>query len=137
MSRAALIARARAAAEAGMEDACTIRRRDAASDVTDPDTGQVTAAYAAPDPLYAGRCRVQQQQAQANQQDAGEDYTLLLRLEVQLPVAGTEGLQVGDEITITAAAYDDDLTGRVFLVRDLSHKTHASARRVQVTERTD
>lgn len=135
MSRADLLANARAFAAEGMDDTCTIRRRNAAADATDPDTGQITKAYVTPD-LYAGKCRVQQQ-AQANQQDAGEDYTLLLRLEVQLPVAGTEGLQVGDEITITAAAHDQDLAGRTFLVRDLSHKTHGTARRVQVTERTD
>ncbi len=136
MSRSALIGRARAAAEAGMADTCTIRRRDASADVTDPDTGQVTAGYVTPDP-YVGKCRVQQQQAQAQQQDAGEDYTLLLRLEVQLPVVGSEGLQVGDEVTITAAAHDADLVGRVFLIRDLFHKTDASSRRVSVTERTD
>jgi hypothetical protein len=135
MSRAALLARARAAAEAGMADTCTIRRRNAAADATDPNTGHITKGYVTPD-LYVGKCRVQQQQAQAQQQEAGEDYTLLLRLEVQLPMT-VVGLQVGDEITITAAAHDPDLPGRTFLVRDLAHKTDATARRVQVTERTD
>ncbi len=136
MDRQALLQRAREFAEEGMVDACTIRRRNAPGDVTDPDTGQITQAYVSPDP-YTGKCRVQQQQAQAQQQDAGEDYTLLLRLEVQLPVVGSEGLQVGDEVTITAAAHDADLVGRVFLIRDLFHKTDASSRRVSVTERTD
>lgn len=137
MSAATALARGQAAAEKLMVDACTIRRRDPDSDVTDPDTGEVTKAYAAPDPLYAGKCRVQQALAQAQQQDAGEDYLLLLRLEVHLPVAGTTGLQVGDEVTVTASVHDPDLAGRVFLVRDLFHKTHPTSRRVQVTERTD
>jgi hypothetical protein len=46
------------------------------------------------------------------------------------------GLEVGDEITITASR-DPDLVGRAFLARDLFHKTDLTARRVGVTERTD
>ena len=126
------MARGRAAAEALMVDACTVRR--ATGETTDPDTGEVERTYAT---VYTGKCRVQQSLAQAQQQDAGEDYMLLLRLEVQLPVAGSEGLSVGDEVTITASVNDPDLTGRVFRIRDLFHKTHATSRRVQATERTD
>jgi hypothetical protein len=37
---------------------------------------------------------------------------------------------------MTASAYDPDLPGRVFLVRDLFGKTEATARRVQVEEVT-
>lgn len=47
------------------------------------------------------------------------------------------GLEAGDEITITAATFDADLTGRLFKIRDLMHKTHATARRVQIIEKTD
>lgn len=130
MSRAALLARARAAAQAGMADTCTIRRR--AGETTDENSGVVTPTW---DALYAGKCRVQQAIAQAAQHDVGEDYLLQMRLEVQLPMAVT-GLAVGDEVTITASQ-DPDLVGRVFLVRDLFHKTDASSRRVGVTERTD
>ena len=131
MNRAEVTARGRIAAEQGMVDACTIRRRTGES--TDPDTGETTPAYLTP---YAGKCRVQQSPAQAQQQDAGQDFMLLLRLEVQLPMS-VVGLQVGDEITITASVHDPDLVGRTFLIRDLAHKTHATARRMQVTERTD
>lgn len=115
-----------------MADACTIRRTSG-SGATDPDTGYPTQTYTQ---LYAGKCRVQQAQAQAQREDVGEDHLLLLRLEVQLPVAGTEGLQVGDEITMTAAANDADLVGRVFRIHDLAHKTDPTARRVQCIERT-
>ena len=52
-------------------------------------------------------------------------------------MVGSEGLEVNDEITITASVNDADLVGRVFLVRDLMHKTHPTARRVGVVERTD
>lgn len=130
MSRAALLARARAAAQAGMADTCTIRRR--AGETTDENSGVVTPTW---DDLYAGKCRVQQAIAQAAQHDVGEDYLLQMRLDVQLPMAVT-GLAVGDEITITASQ-DPDLVGRVFRVRDLFHKTDASSRRVGATERTD
>jgi hypothetical protein len=132
MSRESVLARGRLAAELGMVDACTIRRADAGG--TDPDTGYPTGQTWTD--LYAGKCRVQQAQAQAQTEDVGEDRLLLLRLEVQLPVVGTEGLQVGDEITMTAAAHDADLVGRVFLVHDLAHATEKTSRRVQCLEKT-
>lgn len=113
-----------------MVDACTIRRR---TGTTTDDDGNVVPTYG-PD-LYSGKCRIQQPNAQATQADVGEDHLLLLRIEVQLPMSVT-GIEVGDEITVTASAHDPDLVGRVFLVRDLAHKTHATSRRVGVTERT-
>lgn len=132
MSRASVLARGRTAAGIGMVDACTIRRADG-NGTTDPDTGYPTQDYTQ---LYAGKCRVQQAQAQAQSEDVGEDRLLLLRLEVQLPIVGTEGLEVGDEVTMTAAAHDADLVGRVFLIHDLAHATEKTSRRVQVLERT-
>lgn len=130
MYRDAVLARGRAAAEAGMVDACTIRRVSGSS--TDQSTGVPARTYA---DIYSGKCRVQQSLAQAAQHDAGEDYMLLLRLQVQLPMSVT-GIEVNDEVTVTASANDADLVGRVFLVRDLFHKTEATARRVGVIERT-
>jgi hypothetical protein len=127
---AAVLARGRAAAEALMVDTCSIRRRS--GEATDPDTGEVTGTYT---DVYDGRCRVQQAGTQAGSEEPGEAYVLMLRLEVLLPMSVT-GLEVGDEIEITASVHDPDLVGRVFLVRDLAHKTHATARRVQVTEQT-
>lgn len=132
MSRESVLARGRFAAELGMVDACTIRRVTGVA--TDQTTGVRTPTYLSPDP-YTGKCRVQQALAQAAQHDAGEDFLLLLRLEVQLPMSVT-GLEVNDQVTITASR-DADLVGRVFLVRDLFHKTDATARRIQVIERTD
>lgn len=131
MSRDGVLARGRAAAEAGMVDACTIRRITGA---TSDGHGGEALSYLSPNP-YAGKCRIQQSQAQAQREDIGEDHLLLLRLEVQLPVADSVGLQVGDEVTITKSL-DPDLVGRVFLVHDLAHATEKTARRVQVIERT-
>ncbi len=130
MSRASVLARARAAAEAGMVDTCLIERL---AESTDLDTGKVTVT---PTLLYNGRCRVQQRQAQARAEDAGEAYLLMLRLELQLPMTGTSELRPGDRVTVTESANDPDLVPRVFYVRDLAHKTDASSRRVQIEERT-
>ncbi|MFI2664881.1 DUF6093 family protein [Micromonospora carbonacea] len=124
-----MLAQGRAAAERLMADQCLIRR---ATGEGSDDDGNVVKTY---EDLYAGKCRVQQTSAQAAQEDVGEDFQLMLRLEVHLPMSVT-GLEAGDEVTITASAHDPDLPGRTFLVRDLFHKTHATARRVGVTERT-
>lgn len=131
MSRESALARGRLAAELSMQDACTITR--SSGEVTDPDSGDVSGSTST---VYTGKCRVQQHQATADRQDVGEDNLLLLRLEVQLPIVGSEGLEVGDEVTITASANDADLVGRVFAIHDLAHKSEATARRVQCTERT-
>lgn len=127
---AALLARARAAAERLMADECVVRRRTGV--VTDPETGQTTPTYAT---VYAGRCRVQQRGPSARSAEAGEAHVLMQRLEVHVPVS-VSGVAVGDEVTITASAHDPDLVGRTFLVRELAHKSMASARRLGVEERT-
>lgn len=131
MSASSLILRGRTAAERLMVDTCTIRRRGGGSTVDD-DTGVITPNRST---VYTGKCRVQQQTAQAQQETPGEDFQLLVRLEVQLPMSVT-GVQVGDEIEVTASALDPDLVGQVFVVRDLFAKTHATARRIGVTRRT-
>ncbi len=130
MTRATLLARAQSAAEAGMLDTCTITR--AGIRTTDTTTGAVTTPTTT---VYTGKCRILQAQAQAQREDVGEDHLLLLRIEVQLPVAVT-GLAVGDRITVTAAAHDADLVGRVFRVHDLAHKSDPSSRRPQCLEVT-
>lgn len=133
MSRASVLARGQAKAEAGMADACTIRRENT-SDTTDPVTGVGTTTYAT---LYTGKCRVQQQAVIARPHDVGEDKVWLVRFDLQLPVATSAGLQVGDQVTITAAVNDPDLIGRVFAVNELAHKSEPTARRVGVIEVTD
>lgn len=130
MSAATALALGRAAAERGMVDECTIRR--ATGTVTDPDTGRVTPTY---EQIYTGKCRVQQQQVQARAVEPGEAHLLMLRLEVHLPMSVT-GVAAGDEVVITSSAHDPDLVDRVFLVRELAHKSHATARRLGVEEKT-
>lgn len=130
MSRATVVARGRAAAEAGMVDTCRIRRQTGTT--TDDFSGEVVDTY---ETLYEGKCRLQQPGAEATAQDAGQAYVLLQRIQVQLPISVT-GLVVGDEVEMTGAGRDPDLVGRVFLVHDLPRKTDATARRVSVQEQT-
>jgi hypothetical protein len=132
MSRASVLARGRTAAEAGMADACTIRRASG-SGTTDPVTGVPSQAYTT---LYTGKCRVQQQVAIARPHDVGEDKVWLVRFDLQLPMATSAGLEVGDRVTITASVADPDLTGRVFMVNELAHKSEATSRRVGIIEVT-
>lgn len=128
MSRESLLVRARAAAVRGMTDTCTITRP--ADGAVDENTGRVAVTTQT---IYTGACRVQSMRAQSRAEEVGEDYKLLLPLEVQLPITVT-GLLVGDIITITASVNDADLVGRKMRVRDPMHKTDASARRPRVEE---
>lgn len=119
-----------------MVDTCTIRR------VTGESTGPggvITPTYQVlygPDvEPHNGKCRFQQLDAQAVEQSPGEQYALMLRMQVQLPMSVT-GLQAEDQVTCDSSEEDPDLPGRVFLLRDLAHKTHATMRRVGIQERT-
>lgn len=132
MSRATVLARGRAAAEAGMADACTIRRENT-TDTTNPITGVGTTTYTT---LYTGKCRVQQAVAVARPREIGEDQVNIVRFDLQLPIVGTEGLQVEDLVTITSAVKDADLVNRVFIVWELAHKSEATSRRLGIIERT-
>lgn len=131
MSRASVLARGRVAAEAGMVDTCTITEDTVTG--TNPDNGEQTATTAT---IYSGPCRVQQRvPGGARAADVGEAYQLMLRLEVQLPMS-TTNLRAGQKVTITASVNDPDLTGRVLRIRELAHKTEATARRLGVEEVT-
>lgn len=130
MTVARVLAAGRRAAEALMVDECVIRRRT--GETTDDESGVVTPTYTT---VYAGRCRVQQPSATAQERESGEAALLMLRFELQVPMS-VIGVAADDEVEITASVHDPDLVGRQFVVRGLAHKTHATARRMQVEERT-
>jgi len=121
--------RGRRLAEARMGDTCSIRRRGGTT--TDDNTGEVTPTWA---DVYAGKCRIQQRTVQAESQTPGQDFQILTRLELQIPV-DAPALQVGDEVTMTASG-DPQLVGQVLTVRDLAAKSEATARRIGVTRRS-
>jgi hypothetical protein len=130
MDVAAVLERGRAMAEALMVDECVIRRR--AGEATDDESGVVRPTYAT---VYAGPCRVQQPTATAQEQESGQAALLLVRFELQIPMS-VVGVAADDEVRMTASVHDPDLVGRLFTVRGLAHKTHATSRRMQVEERT-
>lgn len=133
MSRESVLARARVAAEEGMVDTCLVERpREGAT--TDPATGVITSVR---DTIYSGPCRIQQAAglSGSQQEDVGQANLLMLRLELQLPITAP-ALKVEDVVTLTASTRDPEMVGREWLVRSLAHKTDASARRVQISERT-
>jgi hypothetical protein len=121
--------RGRLAAESLMVDACTIRRK---TEVADPETGSMTPSYTA---IYSGKCRFQQRVPVSKPADVGQAFIWLQRLELQLPMAVT-GVASDDLVTATASALDPDLVGRTWHIRELSHKTHQTARRYQAEEVT-
>ncbi len=131
MSATSAITRGRTLAESLMVDTCTIRRRT--GEVTDPFSGTITPTYAN---VYVGKCKVQQHQAQARAEDAGEDFLLMLMMELHVPMDGTAGIRPDDEVLIGTSTLDVDLPGRVLYVRDVFHKSLATARRMSVQERT-
>ena len=122
--------RGRALAESLMVDTCTVARVTGES--TNEDTGVVTPTTST---VYTGRCRIQQSQLGADSVPAnpGDAAVRLVAFEVQLPMS-VEGIRVHDRITVTASTLDPDLVGRTFVVLGLAHKTHMTARRLQVQE---
>jgi hypothetical protein len=130
MSATTAVLAGRRAAEALMVDACTIQRVTGTS--TNDTTGVVTPTYSM---IYAGKCRVQQIVPVSKPADIGQAQVWLQRLELQVPISVT-GIASDDLVTITASLLDAELAGRTFRVRELGHKTHLTARRVQLEEQT-
>lgn len=131
MSATAAVARGRAAAVALMVDQCTITT--ISGQVTDPVTGVVAETRLT---VYSGRCRVQQADRSGDRREVGQVEPIVLALQVQVPVAGTETVRRGDLVTVTAARHDTGLVGVQCRVKDLMHKTHATSRRLMCEQVT-
>lgn len=119
-----------------MVDTCTAHRPG--DPVTDPVTGVVTTPltliYPTPEQVSAGnngKCKFQQTLAQSSNPVAGEHQFTVQDVRWDTPV-GAGPFLVDDVVTVTAAALDPDLVGRVFRVTDPFHKTGATAQRTRV-----
>lgn len=128
MTADSLLIRAQAAALRLMVDTCVIKR--ITSHFTDGETGIITSVYST---VYTGVCRVQRRTFFDRPHNAGEANELLLAVELQIPVS-VVGVASEDIVTMLTSLHDADLVGRVFHVRGLSHKSHASARHFQCIE---
>lgn len=89
------------------------------------------------EPTYVTRfssvCKVQARELQSSERDAGGAERTLVRLSVHLPISAG-AVETDDVLTITAAAYDPQLVGRVFRVLAPVGKSFATARRLEVEE---
>lgn len=130
MSAASVLARAQAAALSLMVDTVTVRRKTGES--TNSETGVVTPTLST---IYTGVCKVQQRAGIARPAAVGEAEVFVSRLEMHVPVSVT-GIASDDLATVDTSAHDQDLVGRVFHVRELAHKSFASARRYSIVEVT-
>lgn len=110
-----------------MTSACTSRRQTGTT--YDDATGNTVPTWTA---VYAGPCRLKENNATASGSNVGESAVLLVQPEVHLPMDAAL-LRPGDEITITACPNDPLSVGRVFNVKS---KAGATARRYTVIERT-
>lgn len=114
-----------------MVDTCTITRITGA--VTDPETGRRTETTAV---VYLGKCRIQQEPPvrPGARREVGEASVVLVGYVLQLPVTGSEDVRVEDIVTIGTSVLDPALQDRVFRVASSAAKTHATARRLEITE---
>jgi Family of unknown function (DUF6093) len=128
VSAAAAVAAGRREAEALMLDACEVHRPG--PQVTDYFTGAVTTSSVL---VYEGPCKLQQTISQASNPSSGGHAYTVQDVRWDTPVSAGPFL-VDDVVTVTAAALDGQLVGRVYRVSELFHKSGATAQRVRVTE---
>ena len=134
MSATSTTLRGQVAALALMQDACTVTR--ITGQATNTQTGAVTNTTST---IYTGRCKIQRfgttGAGTARPATVGEAQVYQLPAAVHVPMTVT-GVQVGDIVTVTASVLDPDLVGRTFWVRELFHKSYATARRLGLEEVT-
>lgn len=114
-----------------MADACLIERATGSSV---DESANVIFTYAT---VYSGKCRLQELTGLSRETHPTPDQLMLARNRtLQLPVSTSEGIQVGDRVTITGCVNDGDMVGAVMVVRELSGKTEATVRRIGVDQLT-
>lgn len=128
MSARAAVLRGREAAEALMIDVCRVHRPGPA--VTDPVTAKVTAPLVL---IYEGKCKIQQTLAQSSNPEAGGHQFTVQDTRWDTPVS-VGRFMVGDVVTVDYCELDPQLVGRVFRVKELFHKSMATAQRTRAEE---
>lgn len=131
MSVTSATLRGRVAAERLMVDTCVIRR--GATATTNPATGVVTQTWTQ---VYTGPCKLGESSgfgASGSSPEAGEHEFAVQGWKLHVPMSATAPRE-GDFATITAAALDPSLVGRVYRLGAEFSKTFATARRFEVEE---
>lgn len=133
MSRETVLARGRAFLFAALVDTCRIERVTGES--TNQTTGVVTKTWAT---VYQGPCRIQAPTAnRAGPANIAEATVRLPPAELQLPVVGTENVTFDQRVTVLTCVNDTEMVNRVYFVAGISHKSHATTRKLPLTERLD
>jgi hypothetical protein len=130
VSASSTVLRGRAAAEALMLDACTVKR--ATGSAVDPEVGTITPTYST---IYDGKCKVQQTAPATGPTVVGEAEVFVGQLQLHLPVTtATAAVAPDDLVTITTCVLDATLVGKTFKLRGPAHKSFATARRFPMIE---
>jgi hypothetical protein len=132
VSREAILAAGRAflITSGALVDTCKIEH--ATGMTQDLTTGVGTPTFTI---VYTGQCRIQS--AAANWAGPAEVAQAALRLasfELQLPVEGTDNLEIDDLVTVLTCVNDPDLVGRFFHITGVSRKSHATTRKMPLSE---
>lgn len=113
-----------------MLDTCTITRAGTGDGTFDPETGETVPP--ARTSVYSGRCRVRQPNVgEQTPLVAGQEITLVSAV-VAIPWS-TTGVEVGDQVAITASA-DPGLVGRVLSARRVITGSFLSSRRLHCVD---
>lgn len=119
----------RAAAESMMIDTWT-GTRGAGAPVLDTETGEYTSTSAT---VYTGPGRLRfRSNAAVLGVDAQTQNLVQQQPTLSLPVAGSEGVRIGDTFTCTAAVNDSAVVGTVVRVTGVHVQTYSTARRFPV-----
>lgn len=128
-----------------MTDVCVITRPPATPGEFDDETGEYT-----PDPglvIYGptiephrGKCRLQIRSVGFSttvaESETGGQTVIVQEADLQLPIAGTAGIAIGDVAKMTVVTEDPDLAGHELTVKARFDKSHAVMRRMRVEEVT-
>ena len=131
-------------AEAGMVDVCVITREGVGEPVFNETTGQYTDParvdiYGPGIAPHFGKCRFQDAgiaNAAAAVVNAGDRATNVQGGELQLPVEGTGVVAVNDVAELISSATDSSRVGHKYTIATRFEKTHASSRRLRLSEAT-
>jgi hypothetical protein len=132
VNTARLTLKARSRAERLMHDQCEIRRPSTLGELN--QTTGVRAVIPG-ELVYLGKCRAFTYEPFESTPESGQHVYTIQRKQIHIPVDVT-GVEVGDEVTFTAASLDDDLLGRKFRVAGIHNVTFARDRRLLVDEIT-
>lgn len=127
MMRASYLSVGRRYAEAGMSWTCTITR----------DTGVTfdeTTGFNVPtvEPVWAGPCDLQLPTPRVFARTSQDQLLTEQQPILKVPVEGTAGVTVGDDVVITSAPTDPDSVGLKLKVAGVHPATYSTARRLPV-----